>query len=173
MENGLSQHHPARPIEEAYWGVPGRLLCGPYPTSTWDPEKRRRLERLLDAGVNVFVDLTCPDDAPPYAQHLGAGVRHYRVPIADFDTPTVQQMQDTLNLLDRVIGTGKLTYLHCVGGLGRTGTVVGCFLVRHGATGPEALEKIRELRQVTPYPESPSPETMAQRRMVLTWRSGQ
>ena len=30
-------------------------------------------------------------------------------------------------------------YVHCWGGIGRTGTVVGCWLVRHGMTGDEAL----------------------------------
>ena len=34
-------------------------------------------------------------------------------------------------------------YLHCWGGVGRTGTVVGCWLVRHGRTGDEALGSSR------------------------------
>jgi hypothetical protein len=40
-------------------------------------------------------------------------------------------------------------------------------------SGREALERVRALRQVTPFPKSPSPETQAQRRMVLGWKEGQ
>jgi len=57
--------------------------------------------------------------------------------------------------------------VHCLGGLGRTGTVVGCFLVRHGLSGAQALETIQLLRRTTPNADSPSPEAEMQRWMVL------
>ena len=62
--------------------------------------------------------------------------------------------------------------MHCLGGLGRTGTVVGCFLVRHGLSGAQALETIQLLRRGIPSADSPSPETDMQRWMVLNWRNG-
>ena len=39
---------------------------------------------------------------------------------------------------------GKNVYVYCWGGIGRTSTAVGCWLVRHGMTGDEALAEIAE-----------------------------
>ena len=60
--------------------------------------------------------------------------------------------------------------LHCFGGIGRTGTVVGCYLVRHGAEPEAALAEIARRRQGTPDGYRHAPETDEQRRLVLTWR---
>jgi hypothetical protein len=64
-------------------------------------------------------------------------------------------------------------YLHCWGGTGRTGTAVGCHLVRTGKSGSEALATIAELWQTVSemkrrdFPESP--QTRAQRAFVEGW----
>jgi len=74
-------------------------------------------------------------------------------------------------VLDAIAGDlqiGKTVYVHCWGGIGRTGTVVGCHLVERGRTGQEALETIRALRSSVPDLRL-SPETKAQRQMVINW----
>ena len=59
-------------------------------------------------------------------------------------------------------------------GLKRTGTVVGCYLARHGiALGEEALEKIKYLRRNDPKANEPSSETEPQCAMVRSWQRGQ
>src|SRR3712207_6971239 len=45
---------------------------------------------------------------------------------------------------------GGLPYVHCWGGIGRTGTVVGCYLVEHGMDGEQAIAAIAEWRAGTP-----------------------
>ena len=110
---------------------------------------------------------------PAYDQWLGEAARHVRMPIPDFGVPTPEQMAQTLDIMDVAIGTGHAVYVHCLGGLGRTGTVVGCYLVRHGLQGAEALNTIQLLRRGTPNASSPSPETEMQRWMVLNWEEGQ
>ena len=66
---------------------------------------------------------------------------------------------------------GRTVYLHCWGGVGRTGTVVGCWLVRHGRTGDEALQQLEEWWQgVAKVRRKPqSPETPEQFRYVREW----
>ena len=60
------------------------------------------------------------------------------------------------------------------GGQGRTGTVVGCWLIRHGiAESKNALEKIRELRRFETKTQNPSPMTPEQIQMVLHWNEGE
>jgi protein tyrosine phosphatase len=78
----------------------------------------------------------------------------------------------TLNILDEALSKGHNVYLHCWGGIGRTGTTVGCYLVRHGKTGQQALDQIAEWWQDVPkrvfYPRSP--QTDAQVQFILDWK---
>ena len=84
---------------------------------------------------------------------------------------TAEMMIQILDEIDAVIESDKPVYVHCLGGIGRTGTVVGCYLLRHGlATGANVLEKIQELRLYDPNLYRDSPETSIQRNFVLNWR---
>ena len=84
-------------------------------------------------------------------------------------TPTLGEMVGILDTIDAALNAGHTIYVHCYGGIGWTGTVVGCFMVRHGISGAEALNEIAHLRQGTPDGWKSSPETKAQREMVLNW----
>ncbi len=56
-------------------------------------------------------------------------------------------MVAALDTIDRLLDEGRTVYVHCWGGIGRTGTVVGSWLVRHQVTAPEqALDLLTELR---------------------------
>jgi protein-tyrosine phosphatase len=64
-------------------------------------------------------------------------------------------------------------YVHCRAGIGRTGLVVGCYLVRHGETGNEALLAIKQLRSSISSSWMQSPETDAQVDFVRNWGVGE
>ena len=78
-------------------------------------------------------------------------------------------MTRILTTIREEIAAGRPVYVHCWGGVGRTGTVVGCWLVDSGLAGPAAIERIAELRAATPDRERQSPETDAQCRYVCEW----
>jgi hypothetical protein len=162
-----------RPNPLSYWVKPGELLAGPYPGARSEERAREKLQRFRAAGITSFVDLTEEGEMPAYRPLLMGWAGHSRMSIPDFDVVPEEEMRRILDLIDRQLFKGETVYVHCLGGQGRTGTVVGCYLVRHGMSGREALERVRALRQVTPFPKSPSPETQAQRRMVLGWKEGQ
>lgn len=157
------------PTPESYWVEPGELLAGKYPGSPDAATGNTRVDRLLAAGVTLFVDLTEEFELDPYAQLVDGSARHVRMPIPDMDVTTPEQMRRTLDLIDRERGRGGTSYVHCWGGAGRTGTVVGCWLVRHGLGGDAALERIATLRAGSPALWLDSPQTQAQRLMVRTW----
>jgi protein-tyrosine phosphatase len=75
-----------------------------------------------------------------------------------------------LNTLEAALQAGRGVYIHCYGGIGRTGTVVGCFLVRRGLSGEAALRQIAGWREGTPDGWKRSPETDEQREFVLNWK---
>jgi hypothetical protein len=169
------------PISNSYWVRPGRLLAGEYPGARDNRQSRQRLRRLLEAGVTFILDLT---EAGEYglesyvdllrgeALALGREVEHQRMPIQDRGTPTSGQMMRILDTIDTALGAGQTVYVHCYAGIGRTGTVVGCYLVRDGTSGQAALDEIAHLRQEIPSGWATSPETGAQRRMVRDWPEG-
>ena len=170
-----------KPTLKAYWVMAGRLIAGEYPGSIDETHARRRLHWLTLKGVNTYLDLTEPGEAglEPYMHLLedessreGVEINHARIAIPDMSVTTEGQMARILDKLDNHIGAGDTVYLHCYGGKGRTGMVVGCYLVRHGMTGEAALEEIVRLREGIPGTKGPSPETMEQNDMVRNWRTG-
>jgi protein-tyrosine phosphatase len=78
-------------------------------------------------------------------------------------------MTDILNNLDTLLENGEVVYLHCHGGVGRTGLTVACYLVHHGLSGESALAQLTNLRKDTPNAWKRSPETDEQWRFVLDW----
>ena len=157
------------PIPDSYWVEPGRLLAGEYPGASVEADALPRLAAFAAAGVTSYVDLTEEGELTPYSSLLPDGVRYRRMAIRDFNHPTARDMAKMLDLVDDELARGEVVYVHCWGGIGRTGTVVGCWLVRHGLSGIEALRRVAELRVGIPDEWRCSPETLEQRRMVLRW----
>ena len=169
-----------RPLANTYWVEPGRFAAGEYP-GAWDRgEAAARLRTLLRAGIDCFIDLTQQDEGlEPYAAiaaqeagRLGAEFVHQRHAIVDMSVPRSRQLTaGILDAIDKALADGKTVYVHCWGGIGRTGTVVGCWFVRHGMTGDEALAAIAERWKGMEkrYRQPRSPQTAPQRDYVRNW----
>jgi hypothetical protein len=168
-----------RPLPESYWVLSGQFLAGEYPGRFDGAQTRLRLAALLDAQLDTFVDLTFPDELPPYlsileeqARIFKRRVNYQRFPILDLGLPARSEMIATLDSLDAALTNDRKVYLHCWGGIGRTGTTVGCFLVRHGKMGQQAVNQIAEWWREVPkrryHPRSP--ETDAQVQYILDWK---
>ena len=168
------------PIQNSYWVIAGRLRAGAHPGFDSNGEIKNRLFWLIDLGINYIVDLTASDEVdenyPTHINEIASGfnkqIDYQRYSIQDWSTPPEEMMVRILERIDLLLSEGKNIYLHCCGGKGRTGTVVGCYLVQHGATGDRALKKIEELRKEIAEKNDMSPETDEQRRMVLEWIKG-
>ncbi len=171
------------PIPESYWVIHNQLIAGQYPADRFSEAiTLQNLRKLTGAGVSCYVDLTQAGELSPYDGYLpqlskeyARSIEYHRLPIRDMNVPTRAVMVTILDLIDHEIADGHTVYVHCWGGIGRTGTVVGCFLARHGtATGQAALEQIARLRRDTPRAREgrASPETPAQDAMVVNWQLG-
>ena len=169
-----------RPHDNCYWLLPGRVMAGEYPGLADPQQQSRRLEAMVGAGVCVVVDLTDPSEGlPPYVDALrataqGAAIQCQRFPIKDFSVPEAATMRCILDAVDAALAAGDTVYLHCHGGIGRTGTVVGCWLVERGFTPAQALALIAaKWRVMAKRHRSPeSPETAEQREFIAAWASG-
>jgi predicted protein tyrosine phosphatase len=167
-----------RPIPESYWVELDRLLAGEYPAHFDAELTRKRIDTLLETGFNTFIDLTQPNETVAYlrilweeAELYEVEVKHHRFPIGDFGLPTPNQMKSILDTIDASLQAGRKIYLHCWGGIGRTGTTVGCYLVRRGKTGEEALRQLADWWQTVPksHMYTRSPETHEQAEFILNW----
>jgi ADP-ribosylglycohydrolase len=160
------------PLGNAYWVEPCRLLAGEYPASASDDETRTRLEALLDAGIDAFLDLTAPGERRSYEELLPPGVLYRRHPLRDHGLPDSDaQMEQILADLQAWLSGGRRVYVHCRAGIGRTGMVVACHLVRGGRDGESALRELNRLWLGSPRSTTwPSvPETEEQANWVLDW----
>ena len=163
---------PPRPIDMCYWVVPGKLLAGEYPRNLDTPSSIEKLARLTDAGVSAFIDLT-EDGEPlkPYVYLLN-GPSHERFGIKDQSVPVTDELtKQALDAIDRHLEAGETVYVHCWGGVGRTGTIIGCWLSRHHEPGQAALDKLKELWKKNPkrHRRPRSPENDLQDDYILTW----
>jgi protein-tyrosine phosphatase len=79
-----------------------------------------------------------------------------------------------LEAIDDHLRQGRLVYLHCWGGIGRTGTVVGCWLSRQGVQGTATLDRLRQLWQAClKSAHRTSPETHEQEQYIVHWEENQ
>jgi hypothetical protein len=157
----------------AWWVENGKLLAGEYPFSLAPDVAPQKIRVLVDAGVDSFVDLTHPDDLPamhPYtdillaeAEKAGRPEPNYRrFPIPDNKTITREGYDKILAHVQREIDAGKIVYVHCWGGKGRTGTVVGCRLIDGGLDYDATIAELHRLRAGTRKGHHPIPDTRAQ-----------
>jgi protein-tyrosine phosphatase len=163
------------PLRHGYW-IPGmEVLAGEYPGAREGRPENRKLEKLHVAGVTAFVDLTEPGELPSYSHRLTAiwgpdGVRHARFGIPDRRIPTDPAvMVAALDHLQDGLKAGHRMYLHCMGGVGRTGMTVACLLVRGGLAPDTALDVVAALFDRTPKRHRRAPETEIQREFVRGW----
>ena len=176
----------SRPIDNSYV-VPGTaLVAGEYPGMRFGTPhgiRDAKLHQFLDAGITAFVDLTHPDDPLDlYIERLrqlgrrrGVQVVHDYLSIVDMDVCDDAFMSRVLDTIDARIAEGHRVYVHCWGGVGRTGMTVGCWLVRNGHGGDDALEQVKMLfatmspAKVAYFGLDGSPQTDAQRAVVRAW----
>ncbi len=176
---------PASLPNDSFWVIPGLLLAGPYPGSLKKDEAQRTLTELLQAGITTFIDLTEERETGvqgkplyPYAPLLreiaaerGVDVSYLRFEVRDVSVPQLWQMEAIIAAIEIAIASDEAVYVHCLGGVGRTGTVLGCYAIHSGASAEQALPELAELRRHTGRATISSPETTEQRDFVTNWRA--
>ncbi len=173
------------PFDNSYWVRPGLLLAGDYPgarpgyANRTEEQVDNRLQALAALDINAIVDLTYPGEGVDYwaplqkaANQHNLKIEYLHCPVQNMDVPTIEEMQVILNQIDRRLFDNKAVYVHCMAGIGRTGTVIGCHLIRHGIPAESILSLLQELRKNISYSVYPSPENEMQKEFVLAWKKG-
>lgn len=161
------------PLRNSYWVIPGKVLAGEHPGGASREATREKLQRLINAGVECFIDLTEPNELKAYDRELPFSIEYLRKPIKDHSTPAQRvHMAEILDCMHDALQSGRCVYVHCRAGIGRTGTVIGCFLVERGLPGESALDELNRLWQQCERSHSWAsiPETSEQTDYVAGWK---
>ncbi|GAA5880411.1 hypothetical protein JCM8547_007896 [Rhodosporidiobolus lusitaniae] len=106
---------------------------------------RNVIEEFESKGVKVVVRLNKQLYNP--AHFTERGIEHVEMYFDDGTNPTMEIVREFIDLSDRAISAGGAVAVHCKAGLGRTGTLIGAYLIyKHGFTADEAIGFMRLMR---------------------------
>lgn len=143
-------------INEFYWLIENQLAGMAMPTAARayayleDADKiakeefQREIENLLNRGIRSVVTLTESPLADGPLQK--AGINYLHIPVPDMTAPTLSQIQKFVSHVQVSLQENKPVVVHCLGGLGRTGTMLACYLVSQGYASSDAIRMVRQKR---------------------------
>ena len=169
------------PFNKTWWVNQGQILAGGYPGHRDASIHEDMVDALVSVGITDFINLQEADEkvngkpfrdyfstAQPIARERGVELGFHRFPIADQKVPDHQLLADCLNQIDRILDESGKPYVHCWGGNGRTGTVIGCWLVRHGRSPEEAIQEMAAGRVGREF-RFAAPENASQKAFIQAW----
>lgn len=173
------------PLERCYWVVENQLLAGAYPGNPDPVGHKKRISGLWQAGMRTFINLVEEDETNhagqaftryddtlrKLAKESNDRVSHLRFPIPDQKNTSSDRMRSILDAIDLSLQSKRPVYVHCFGGMGRTGTVICCWLLRHGlASKDNVLNLLKTLRKADlQRADWPVPENDLQAQFILNW----
>jgi hypothetical protein len=161
------------PLANSYWVIPGQFLAGEHPFGESPVDAHNRIAELRSAGIDYFLDLTEPQEMPNYRLLLPRHAEYLRRPIPDTSVPREPaHMQDIQGRIRAALAQDRCVYVHCRAGIGRTGTVVGCYFVEQGLDGNAALKQLNKIWKQSERSKSwpKIPQTEGQAEYIRHWR---
>ena len=164
---------PMKPIRNSYM-VMDRVYAGEYPREYDDKKSVDKIKQFERFGITHFIDLTEESELRPYDQMLASPMQHIRFPIHDVSIPAnIESVKDLIGQIQGILNENdrNKVYIHCWGGVGRTGTIVGCLLShQHNYDYRETMGALKKAFSDCPksaYRETP--ETKEQRDFIARY----
>lgn len=109
------------------------------------PRTERALASMKRRGAIVLVNLH--ERAHDPRRLICHGFTEVHIPVPDFTAPTTGQLERGVAAIVEARARGEYVAVHCGGGLGRTGTLLACYIVYRRRLGAmEATELMRRIR---------------------------
>lgn len=159
-----------RPIEHSYCVLPWKIYAGEYAGDLKNPLEK--VSRLVQFGITHFIDLTEEGELKPYAHLLPEKCIHNRFAIKDTNVPN--KCDDVRKLLAYIMNVinnpNHKVYIHCWGGVGRTGTIVACLYEYLGEDFDMAMQHLHQSFSQCPKSQwRKSPENQVQIDFISTF----
>lgn len=111
------------------------------------PRSKSDLIMLKQQGVRALVRLVEPYEAQVTTKEINeVGLEDYNEPVRDFTAPTQTQIDKIIAYIDSHLESDVPVGVSCNAGIGRSGVILACYLVRKGLGAKEALELVRNKR---------------------------
>lgn len=107
------------------------------------------VQRLKELGVRGVVTLNEPyETLVPTTLYQEHGIKHLVIPTRDYlFAPSYDDIRTAVEFIHENAICGKMTYVHCKAGRGRSTTIVLCYLVEYKQMTPaDAYEYVRSKR---------------------------
>ncbi len=119
----------------------------------WQRSLSEDIQEILSLGISAVVSLVTLDELKTYqveTLHLdlrGKNLEVLHSPILDQGVPSLANLTEILSWIDQMAAAGKKILIHCLGGLGRSGTIAACYLIwKNGVPAQEAISIVRKAR---------------------------
>lgn len=151
--------------------APGKRSNSKWGRYRWERDLEQDLVRLVEHHrVDVLVCLLEDHELARYgipdllSEARAHGLFVLRLPILDGGVlPDLKPVQKVVKQMTSHLDAGQNVVVHCAGGLGRTGTVAGCWLVSQGMSAIEAIDTLHRVRSRN------CPETTEQEKFIAVF----